>query len=177
MTDRSEPDVVIGTIVAPFGIKGEVKVRIETDFPERFESLKEIWLKPKTGPGRMARINSVRFHKSGALVKFQGCNDRNCSEELRGAEMRIDRSQLKVLDSDRFYVHDILGLDVYTTGGEHLGQVTEVLHGPANDVYVTPRGMIPAIKQVVREIDLNGRRMVIEPIEGLIDELKVESEK
>lgn len=170
MTDSSEPDVVIGTIVAPFGIKGEVKVRIETDFPERFLSLKEVWLKPVTGPGGITQIESVRFHKSGALVKFQGCGDRNGSEELRGAELRIDRSQLKVLDADQFYVHDILGLDVYTTDGEHLGQVTEVLNGPANDVYVTPRAMIPAIKQVVREIDLNGHKIVIEPIEGLLEE-------
>ena len=65
--------------------------------------------------------------------------------------------------------HDIIGLDVYTTDGQHLGQVTEVLKGAANDVYVTPRAMIPAVKQFVLEIDLAGGKMVVEPIEGLIE--------
>ena len=170
MTDLQEPEVVIGTVVAPFGIKGEVKVRIETDFPERFESLTEVWVKPRTGQGRMRRVEHTRFHQDGALVKFEGCSDRSCAEELRGAQLRIDRAQLRVLEPGQFYVHDIVGLDVYTTDGEYLGQITEVLKGVANDVYVTPRAMIPAIKQVVREIDLAARKMVVEPVEGLLEE-------
>jgi len=166
----SEPDVTIGTVVAPFGIKGEVKVRIETDFPERFEGQEEVWLRLANGKGRMARIESVRFHRGAALIKFEGCDDRTCAEELRDAELKIDRSELKELESGQFYVHDIIGLDVYTAGGEYIGQVTEVLHGVGNDVYVTPRGMIPAVKQFVKEIDLEARRMVIDPIEGMISD-------
>lgn len=170
MTAEREPDVVIGTVVAPFGIAGEVKVRIETDFPERFENLTEVWVKPRTGVGRMVRVESVRFHRNGALVKIEGCEDRNCAEELRGAEFRIDRSELKELEPDRFYLHDIVGLDVYTTDGECLGPVTEVLQGPANDVYVTPKAMIPALKQVVRMIDLSERKMIVERVEGIMGE-------
>ena len=169
MTSRQEPEVVIGTVVAPFGIKGEVKVRIETDFPERFESLEEVWVQPKTGSGRVMGIENVRFHQGVVLIKFEGCDDRNCSEELRDSELKIDSSELMELESDQFYVDDIIGLDVYTVDGEHLGQVSEVLKGAANDVYVTPRAMIPAIKQVVREIDLSAGKMVIEPIPGLLE--------
>lgn len=172
MTAFEEPEVTIGTVVAPFGISGEVKVRIETDFPERFESLEEVWLKPRTGQGRMVRVQAVRFHQNGALVKLEACDDRNSAEELRGAELRIARAELRELEADRFYVHDILGLDVYTTDGEHLGPVTEVLRGRANDVYVTPRALIPALKQVVRKIDLAARTMVVEPIEGLVENEK-----
>ncbi|MBI2842599.1 MAG: 16S rRNA processing protein RimM [Armatimonadetes bacterium] len=167
MTEPQRPDVTIGTVVAPFGIKGELKVRLETDFPERFDELVEVWIEPSDGRGRMIGVENVRFHQNGALVKFKGCDDRNCAEELRGAELRINREQLRELESDQFYVHDILGLDVYTTDGEHLGKITEVLQGAANDVYVTPRAMIPALKQVVREVDLANGRMVVEPIEGL----------
>lgn len=165
-----EPEVVIGVVVAPFGIKGEVKVRMDTDFPERFEGLEEVWLKSRTGDGRLVQVESVRFHQNAPLVKFKGCDDRNRAEELRGAELRISEDELMELESDQFYLHDIIGLDVYTTGGEHLGRVTEVLQGPANDVYVTPRAMIPALKQIVREINLEEGKMIIEPIEGLIEE-------
>jgi 16S rRNA processing protein RimM len=169
LTSNQEPEIVIGTVVAPFGIKGEVKVRVETDFPERFETLEEVWVQPKVGSGRVMGIENVRFHQGIVLIKFKECNDRNCSEELRDSELRIDESQLMELESDQFYVDDILGLDVYTINGEHLGQVTEVLKGAANDVYVTPRAMIPAIKQVVREIDLAAGKMVVEPIPGLLE--------
>lgn len=165
-----EPDVVIGRVVAAFGIKGEVKVKIETDFPERFEDQEEVWLRPKTGQGRMTRIESIRFHQGAALIKFEGCDDRTCADGLREAELRIDESELMALDADQFYVHDILGLDVYTTDGEHLGKVTDVLQGAGNDVYVTPRAMIPAVKEFVREINLAERKMVIEPIDGMISD-------
>lgn len=71
MTSPQEPEIVIGTVVAPFGIKGEVKVRVETDFPERFEGLKQVWL-GSPGQGQMTWIESVRFHQGVALIKFKG---------------------------------------------------------------------------------------------------------
>lgn len=169
MTSEQAPDVTIGAVVAPFGIRGEVKVKLETDFPERYEELDEVWLQPRFGAGRMVGIESVRFHKGGALVKFRGYDDRTAVEELRGAELRIDESQLAELEPDQFYIHDLLGLNVYTTEGAHLGEITEVLQSPGNDVYVTPKVLIPALKQVVKEIDLAGRRMIIEPMDGMLD--------
>lgn len=169
MSPEQAPDVVIGTVVAPHGIRGEVKVRMETDFPERFEELEEVWLQPKSGPGRMAGIEGVRFHQNVVLIKFEGCDDRNAAEELRDADLRISKEDLVELEAGQFYIHDIIGLDVYTTEGRHLGQVTEVLQGPANDVYVTPMAMIPALKQFVREIDLEERKMIVEPVEGLTE--------
>ncbi|MEN6520283.1 MAG: ribosome maturation factor RimM [Armatimonadota bacterium] len=165
-----EPDVVIGTVVAPFGIKGEVKVKIETDFPERFEDQEEVWLQPKTGQGRLARIESIRFHQGGALIKFEGCGDRSSAEGLRGAELRIDESELMELDAGQYYVHDILGLDVYTTDGENIGKVTDVLQGAGNDIYVTPKAMIPAVKEFVQEIDLAGGKMIVKLIDGMISD-------
>ncbi len=168
MSDSKEPDVVIGRVVAPFGIKGEVKVRPETDFPERFETITEVWLASQNGKGRVTRIESVRFHQSMALAKFEGVDDRTAAEGLRGAELRIDEAELMELGPDEYYVHDLIGLDVYTTDGEHLGEITKVLKGAANDVYVTPRAMIPAVKQFVREIDIAGSRMVVEAVEGLL---------
>ncbi|MEN6372552.1 MAG: ribosome maturation factor RimM [Armatimonadota bacterium] len=165
-----EPDVVIGTVVAPFGIKGEVKVKIETDFPERFEDQEEIWLQPEAGHGRMTRIEGIRFHQGGVLIKFEGCDDRNSAEELRNAKLLIDKSELMELDTDQFYVHDILGLDVYTTDGESIGKVIDVLQGAGNDIYVTPKAMIPAVKEFVREIDLESGKMIVKLIDGMLSD-------
>jgi 16S rRNA processing protein RimM len=155
-------------VAGPFGVRGEVKVVLETDFPERFEGLEAVWLSNAVG-GRMVAIESARLHKGFALVKFAGCDDRETAEKLRGAELRIERSQLRELQPGEYYVDDILGLEVCTTDGRRLGQVTEVLKAPANDVYVTPKALIPALKQVVREVDLVHRKMIIEPVEGLLD--------
>jgi 16S rRNA processing protein RimM len=164
------PDITIGIVAAPFGVRGEVKVKMETDFPERYEDLKDVWLQPRVGSGRTVGIKSVRFHKGAALLKFDGYDDRTSVEELRGAELRIDESQLAELEPGQFYIHDLMGLDVYTTEGAHLGQITEVLQGPGNDVYVTAKALIPALKQVVKEVDLAARKMIIEPMEGMLGE-------
>lgn len=172
MIEPREPEVVVGIVVSAFGIKGEVKVKLQTDFPERFLDMEEVWLKPASGQGRMAPVEHVRFHQGVALVKFEGCDDRKCAEDLRGAQLRIEREELKELEEGRYYLHDIVGLDVYTTGGRRLGKVTEVLQGGANDVYVTPSVLIPAIKQVVLEVDLKAGKMVIEPLEGMLENEK-----
>lgn len=170
MIGHEQPDVIIGRVVAAFGIKGEVKVKVETDFPERFEDLDQIWLKTASGEGHVVGVKSVRFHQGIALIKFEGCDDRNGAEDLQGAELLIAKSERKKLNRDQFYLDDIIGMDVYTTSGDHLGQVTEVLKGAANDVYITPCAMIPAVKQIVREMDMARRKMIIEPIEGMIEE-------
>lgn len=169
MTVPKTPSITIGTVVAAFGIKGEVKVRIDTDFPERFEGLKEIWLVPKGGEGRMVKVKSSRFHQGCELITFEGFEDRTAAEGLRGAELKIDEDELMDLDEGEYYIHDLLGLDIYTTSGELVGQVDDVLEGMAHDVYVTKRGLIPAIKQVIIEINLEERKMIIEPMEGMLE--------
>lgn len=162
-------DVVIGKIVAPFGLKGEVKVVPFTDFPERFKEMDEACVGSEEA-GEMRRIESVRFHKGTILIKFEGVADITAAEELRGAEVRIRESDLVPLEEGSYYVHDLIGMDVLTTEGEDLGKVKEVLTGRANDVYVTDRALVPAVKEFVKSIDLQKRQIVVEPIEGLVQE-------
>lgn len=162
-------DVVIGKIVAPFGLKGEVKVVPFTDFPERFKEMDEAYVGSEEA-GEMRRIESVRFHKGTILIKFEGVADITAAEELRGAEVRIRESDLVPLEEGSYYVHDLIGMDVLTTEGEDLGKVKEVLTGRANDVYVTDRALVPAVKEFVKSIDLQKRQIVVEPIEGLVQE-------
>ncbi len=164
-----EYKVLIGKIVAPFGLKGEVKVVPFTDFPERFKETDEVYVGSEAA-GQVRRIESARIHKGSVLVKFEGISDMSAAENLRGAEIRIRESELVPLEEGRYYIHDLVGMEVLTTEGESLGKVKEVLTGSANDVYVTDRAMIPAVREFVENIDLEKRRIIVKPVEGLVQE-------
>jgi 16S rRNA processing protein RimM len=168
--DGSEPRyLVVGKIVAPWGIRGEVKVAIETDFPERFKQLKRVYLGEKAISFLLERS---RLHKGHALLKLGGCEDRNAAEKLRGQLVQIPIEEAMPLSEDEYYVYQIVGLDVWTTEGERLGRISEILFTGANDVYVVQgeRGeiLIPAVEDVVLEVDLAGGRLTVKLMEGLI---------
>ncbi|UCC67088.1 MAG: 16S rRNA processing protein RimM [Armatimonadota bacterium] len=162
MSEREEPwSLVIGRVTAPFGTKGEVRVRPETDFPERFRKLDEVCLELPSGEERVARVAGARVTPKGILLKLEGCEDRDAAEGLRRALVKVKPSMAAPLPEGSYWVHEIVGLRVFTEKGKSLGEVTEVVRSPGNDVYVTPSAMIPAVRQVVREIDLEGGRMVV----------------
>ncbi|MDO8589320.1 MAG: ribosome maturation factor RimM [Armatimonadota bacterium] len=162
MTKDPGAEVVIGEIVAPFGIRGEVKVRLDTDYPERFLDMSEATLRAPDESRRTLKIEGVRFHKGLALIKFQYCDDMSAAEELRGSYLVIPESELRELPENEFYIHEIVGLCVYTVDGRDLGEILEVIRGPVNDAYLTSEAIIPALKSVVREVDLEGRRMIVD---------------
>jgi 16S rRNA processing protein RimM len=163
MGPEKEPwDLVVGRVVAPFGIKGEVRVRPETDSPERFARLRQVCLELPDGEERLAHIRQARVSPKGVLLLFQEYTDRDQASQLRGAWIRIRPSMALPLPEGAYYIHQLIGLRAFTVEGLDLGEITEVIRTPANDVYVTPRAMIPALRQVVREVDLEGRRMVVE---------------
>ena len=161
MTELPEAELVIGTIAAPFGIRGEVKVRLHTDYPERYNDLDEVSLRGPKGDFKRLKIEGVRFHKGMALVKFEGCDDIDIANTLRGFDLVIPESQSVKLAENEFFLHDIIGLRVYTTEGRDLGEITRIIQGPANDAYVTPEAIIPALKSVVLNVDLVGRKMTV----------------
>ena len=169
--------LVIGRVARPWGVRGEVKVEIITDFPDRFSRLRKVYLGPQAMP---FTVEGFRLHKGMALLKLKGCHDRTAIERLRGQLVQIPIEEAVPLEQDEYYEHQIVGLAVWTTGGEHLGTVDEVIPTGSNDVYVvrgqacpedSRRGreiLIPAIEDVVLEIDLAEGRMVVELMEGLI---------
>jgi len=162
MGGTEEPwDLVVGQVVAPFGIKGQVKVRPETDSPERFRLLTDVCLELPGGEQRMARIEGVRVTHKGVTLHFQGYRHREQASELRGAWVKIRPSMALPLPEGSHYVHQIIGLRVFTTEGRDLGEISEVIQSPASDVYVTAQVMIPALRQVVKQIDLEGKRMIV----------------
>jgi len=177
--------VGIGLVTAPHGVHGEVRVRVDTDFPERFEEAKTLTLLLASEPGdraprtaseraalqsRAFDVEGIRSHKRMLLLKLKGVDDRDAAEKLRNAEIVIRPDQVKPLPEGSWYIFDLEGLEVFDEEGRRLGVLDEVLQSAANDVYVVKGEreiLIPAIKDVIREVDVAGGRMTVKLLEGL----------
>jgi 16S rRNA processing protein RimM len=163
----------IGKVVAPFGVRGELKVLSMSDIPGRFAALTTVHL----GPDHILRpIQGVRPYKGEMLLlKVAGVEDANSAESLRNYELTIPLSQLAQLPADSYYQHDIVGLRVLTMTGREIGRVEDIMVTGSNDVYIiqSPAGkqlLVPAIKDVIKQIDLIRQMMYIDPISGLLDD-------
>ncbi len=168
---RSEPRyLVVGRIVRPWGVRGELKVEILTEDPARFEQLEAVYV----GPQFVSyRLEGARLHRGVVLLKLAGCDDRNAAEGLRDLLVQVAMEDALPLEEGEYWVHQIVGLEVWTTEGDLLGLVQEVLETAANDAYVVRdrsgrEVLIPALRSVVLEIDLAAGRMLVELPEGLM---------
>lgn len=165
-------DWTIGEVVAPFSRFGEVKVRLETDFPDRFARLHQVCLRRLSGEARLYRVESVRLHKGQALLKLEGIGNISDAETLRNTKVQIRSAEVVALPANEFYIHDLLGCEVVTADGRPLGRLTSVLRGGANDVYVVGSGkeeiLLPVIKEIVKQVDMVARKITVTPTPGLL---------
>jgi 16S rRNA processing protein RimM len=128
----------------------------------------------RDGVRREAEVVSAAPHGRGlVLLELAGVNDRTAAEAMVGTRLLVRRADLPPPAEDEFYHHDLIGFDVETSGGERLGTIAETLPTGLNDVWVVREGerehLIPVIADVVRVIDRAARRVVIEPLPGLLD--------
>lgn len=146
---------------------------IFTDDPEILLDLDVLYLGRQSRDPRPHSLLGLRFHKDHALLTLEGVIDRNEAELLRGVDVFVPEEWLPSLEEDEFYVHQILGLRVVTLDGEELGTVKDVMFTGANEVYVV-RGdaygdvLLPAIDEVVREVDLDAGTIRVQLLDGLI---------
>lgn len=165
--------ISIGRVVRAQGMKGEVRVQSLTDFPERLTGLKQVWMTLGQDAPRIILVEKMRWQKSAPIFKFVGVNSRDEAEHLIQGLLQLRREELLPLPSDTFYVFEVVGMTVLTEEGQTVGTVVEVLSLPANDVYVvaSPAGeiLIPATKEVVREVNTAKRTIVIRPLAGLLE--------
>ncbi len=165
--------VIIGRIVRPHGVRGEVKVRPETDFPERFAHLERVLLvgDAGTGPARPVGVEGVRRQGALVLLKLAGIEDVDAARTLQGLVLALPWEERMPLPEGSYYLAQVIGLQVRTPDGEVLGTVTEVLRTAAHDLYrVTgARGdvLLPATREVVRVVDLERGEMIVDVPEGL----------
>jgi 16S rRNA processing protein RimM len=164
-----DPDVEIGLIVGVFGIRGEVKVEPYADSATRYSLLKRVTAVWPDGSRRALMVASAHKHKLHILVRFDGVGTPELAAQFRGAKLVIPLSERPALPLGQYYVSDLLGLTVVTTAGEEIGPIKDVLQTPANDIYVTDRGMIPAVKEYIREVDLDRRRVVVAVVDGMFE--------
>jgi 16S rRNA processing protein RimM len=167
--DDGQKRIIIGEIVAPHGVRGEVRVLLLSDFPDRFLDLERVRVRDRAGREQIYPLESARPHQRHWLLKLTGCDTREDAEALRGAVLVVRPAEQPPLPPDEYYVHEIVGLRIVTTAGEEIGVVEEVLFTGGNDVYVTARGLIPATSEVVQKIDVPSGVIVIEPLPGMLD--------
>ena len=159
--------VAIGRVGAPWGVRGAVRVLPLTDRRAQLAAGRTV-----TVAGERRTIESTRWQKGLAYLRLSGTDDREAASALRGRLLAVAESDLEPLPEGHYYRFQLIGLAVISTDGEELGRLTDVLSTGANDVYVVrgDRGelLLPATDEVVREIDLETGRMLIEVVPGLL---------
>lgn len=167
--------MAVGHITGVHGLRGEVKVELYTDFPERFAPGEVLLLGVDLDE---IEVVGVRPHKQNLLVQFNGVADRTAAESLRNLWLFVRETDAAELEEGVYWIHDIIGLRVVEENGDALGVITDVLATGANDVYVVrrPAGrspaqdiLLPAIPDVVRAVDLAQGVMTVHLLPGLLD--------
>lgn len=169
--DDTEPRfLVIGRVVKPHGVRGELRAEIFTDLPERFTWLETVYV-GEDSPQPVA-VESVRFHKNFVLIKLAGYDTRESAAALRAQLLQVPEEDAIPLEEGEYYLFQLVGLAVYTDEGEHLGELVEVLETNANNVFIVdgPRGevLLPDTDEVVLDIDFENGRMEVHLMDGLV---------
>lgn len=163
----------VGIITQTHGIRGEVKVFPTTDDVKRFKKLKEVIL--DTNKEKITlEIESVKFFKNLAILKFKGFDNINDIERYKGKKLFVTRENAVKLGRDEYFIADLIGVEVYDEDEKYLGVLENVIETGANDVYEVKfengtTVLFPAIKQCILNVDIENRRMKVHIMEGLLD--------
>jgi 16S rRNA processing protein RimM len=161
--------VAVGRVTRAHGVKGEVAVLPLSQVPARFEPGAEVVV--DEDEARVLVVVAARPHRSRVLVSFKGVADRDRADALRGSYLFVPSHQSPALPEGEYWTHDLIGCEVVTEGGRSLGSVREVIHTRANDVWTVQKEgeetLVPALKDVVAEVDVVGRRIVVREVPGL----------
>jgi 16S rRNA processing protein RimM len=176
MSSTPTSEVVVGRVVKAHGIRGELSVDVHTDEPDlRFATDAVLRARLRDGAVRPLTVAAARPHGERLLVRFAEVLTRDVAETLRGALLLVDTADLPPSENpDEFYDHELEGLTAHLPDGTEAGTVLEVVHGPGGDLLVLalPEGrevLIPFARAIVPEVDLAGKRVVIDPPEGLLE--------
>ena len=164
---------LVGTVLKPQGLKGEVKVGVITSFPEHFKKLKVLYIKTKVD-FEAYQVQQARVSAKFVFLKLDGISSIEDAEKLRSKEIYIKQDQLAVLKEGEYYIHDLVGIRVFDEQDNLIGQIEDVELAASNDNYVllTQDGkshLIPAIREIVKQVDIKNKRMTIHVMEGLLD--------
>ena len=166
-----EEYLIVGSITSPHGVHGEVKVYPQTDDVSRFKKLKEVYL--DTGKERIVlHPESVKYSKQFVIIKFKEFSNKDEVEGLRTKNLLVDREHAVKLKKDEYFIADLIGISVFRVDDTLLGTLKDVMPTGANDVYVVEKEgggeiLLPAIKECIKEVDVEGRTMKVYVMPGL----------
>jgi 16S rRNA processing protein RimM len=165
--------VLVGRVARPHGIRGQVIVTPETDFvEERFRSGATFWTRSDRGDEALT-VSSARLQNGRPVIGFEGFEKIEDVERLAGLDLRVPEDSLLPLDAGTYYVHDLVGCAVETIAGEPIGEVKRVEGGAGASVLSVEgrRGevLVPLAADICVEVDIGGRRIRINPPEGLLE--------
>jgi 16S rRNA processing protein RimM len=174
VTNHQRQFIAVGSIAKAHGVRGEVVIKLLTDSSARFRTLKRAWLGTTDRSAVEVTIEHSAIEPRGVRLKLSMLSSREDAEKVRGQLLFVEEKNAVRLPKGRYFIHDIIGMEVRDEAGQHLGTVDDVLQYPANHIYVV-RGhgreiMIPAVKEFVREIDLNSRTITVRLIDGMMEE-------
>jgi 16S rRNA processing protein RimM len=157
--------IPIGKIERMHGLRGEVKVRPLTDFPERFAPTTSVYVVKGDSTKRLS-ISSSRPHKAGTLIAFADIDQPDDAERLVGSTICVEEHEMPSPPQNTYFIHELIGFDVFDEGDNRLGELTEVWQLPANDVFVVRdeeafEMLFPAIKDAVKNISREEKRIVV----------------
>ncbi len=170
-----EKFITVGQITAPFGSRGEVKVIPYTDFPERFLETKRIFLR-LSGLFLEKEVEGAFLQRNRVILKLSTVDTPEEAKKFRGALIQVPLEEVWPLPEGHYYHFQLVGIDVYTEEGKFVGKVKEILTTGSNDVYIVKSDaqktdyLIPAIKEIVKKIDLEKGLILIRPLPGLLGE-------
>lgn len=170
----SENLFTVGKIVNTHGIRGELKIIPETDFPERFDKGSELVIVDPQNKQTPVTVQASRLHKNMYIVQFSQFGNINEVEKYKGSLLKVEGKYQQPLEEGEYYYHEIIGCKVVTDEGEELGPITEVLTPGANDVWVVslPKGkqlLLPVIDDVVLDVDVENKTIRVHLMEGLLE--------
>lgn len=173
-SEHGVEDIVVARIVKARGIRGEVACNSETDFPTRFATLNSVTVRMADGTRLVLEIENHWFHQRRVIVKFRGYDTMTMAETLVGGCLVIPEGDELPLDDDQYYERGLVGSAVTTVTGHEVGRVTRLMRTGGTDLLVIEgeRGrehLVPFADAICTEVDVDARRITIDPPEGLLD--------
>ena len=165
----------IGQIVSTHGINGSVKVNPFTDDISRFDDLKKLYIETKKELLEV-QIEKVSYHKNQVILKFKGINSIEEVNIYRNCYLKINREDAVKLPENSYFIVDLMDIDVYDDTNNYVGKIVDIFPTGSNDVYVVKKEngkelLLPAIKKVIKNVDIESKKMIVNLIKGLDDEI------
>ncbi len=165
--------VTVGQIVGAFGVHGEIKVDPFTSFPDRFAATETLYAGARHTP---YTVLGAHRHKQHVLLQLADVHDMDAAERLRGQTLYIPSAEIHELPEGQFYLHDVIGLQVHSVDGRHLGSVKDIVQTGGADLFVVEsigsnrEMLLPAVREFIKSVDVAAGVMTVDPIPGLLDD-------